>query len=607
MADVKFGVNSSHGEPLAKHDDVAVCANVKQCLRKVADGHVTAAIKVLCSSGVAPFGNDTLKALVAKHPNLPPPVMPASLLSESPLVVNEDCVLGCIKSFPKGTSCGRDGLRAQHILDAFCGEGSPIAVGLLKATTAMQGPTQYELVQPVSRLELLHHAWNSIITGDGERLMTKTNLAPDAEGRVNKSEIAYKQGPTQSEVVEVEEKNVVKSKNNSKIKVVEIDYKQGPTRSEVLEVETKNVVKSENNSKNKVVEIDYKQGPTQSEVVENDYKQGGEKTSKKIGVLSRIWKAVFGLRGDDFEKRLQYLRKEEGVIVNRMNMRSLRWRRTATNLIIFSVIIEVVAVGYAIVTTRTVDMDWRMRSLRVLPMFLIPALSFVLYYGLSSFTNFCDRRDQKTLDKLRDETRAKIDELKERSNYYITKQLIQKYDPGHAAHVLADELQPEAHIAGKSNDVDLQSQQTTGLTKRNQPHPRSPGSAETPQFVVENHNFAASGGQDGGWNARIAALLVGEDPTQSYALICGNCHMHNGLARKEEFPFTTYYCLHCNVLNKPKNLDKMSPVSGSQETASTDVKLTKENESTSEKVSAANSPVVAAVEEKEAKEITVAA
>ncbi|XP_076919793.1 uncharacterized protein LOC143580733 [Bidens hawaiensis] len=82
-------------------------------------------------------GNDTLKALVAKHPNLPPPVMPASLLSEPPLVVDEDCVLGCIKSFPKGTACGRDGLRAQHILDAFCGEGSSIAVGLLKVITAM--------------------------------------------------------------------------------------------------------------------------------------------------------------------------------------------------------------------------------------------------------------------------------------------------------------------------------------------------------------------------------------------------------------------------------------------------------------------------------------
>nr|GEV06728.1 auxilin-like protein [Tanacetum cinerariifolium] len=118
-------------------DRATVGTNVKQCLRKVSDGHFTAAVKVLCSSGVAPFGTDTLSALLAKHPILPPPVMPGSLPSEPPLVVDVDTVLGCIQSFPKGTSCGRDGLRPQHLLDAFCGEGSAIAVGLLKAISVV--------------------------------------------------------------------------------------------------------------------------------------------------------------------------------------------------------------------------------------------------------------------------------------------------------------------------------------------------------------------------------------------------------------------------------------------------------------------------------------
>ena len=31
-----------------------------------------------------------------------------------------------------------------------------------------------------------------------------------------------------------------------------------------------------------------------------------------------------------------------------------------------------------------------------------------------------------------------------------------------------------------------------------------------------------------GWIARLAAMLVGEDPTQCYALICRSCHTHNG-------------------------------------------------------------------------------
>jgi len=36
-----------------------------------------------------------------------------------------------------------------------------------------------------------------------------------------------------------------------------------------------------------------------------------------------------------------------------------------------------------------------------------------------------DRRDQNILEKLRAERQAKIDELKEKTNYYTTQQLIQ--------------------------------------------------------------------------------------------------------------------------------------------------------------------------------------
>ncbi|GJS12147.1 putative reverse transcriptase domain-containing protein [Tanacetum coccineum] len=61
--------------------------------------------------------------------------MPSNTFSEPPLVAEIDCVFGCIKSFPKGTSCGRDGLRAQHILDALCGEGSATATSLIMAIT----------------------------------------------------------------------------------------------------------------------------------------------------------------------------------------------------------------------------------------------------------------------------------------------------------------------------------------------------------------------------------------------------------------------------------------------------------------------------------------
>ncbi|GJS29937.1 putative reverse transcriptase domain-containing protein [Tanacetum coccineum] len=96
-----------------------------------------AAVKVLSSSGVASYCDDTIKALEAKHPYKPPPSMPSKTFSEPPLVAKIHSVFGCIKLFPKCTSCGRDGLRAQHILDDLCGKGSATATDLLKAITSV--------------------------------------------------------------------------------------------------------------------------------------------------------------------------------------------------------------------------------------------------------------------------------------------------------------------------------------------------------------------------------------------------------------------------------------------------------------------------------------
>ncbi|GJY86263.1 putative reverse transcriptase domain-containing protein [Tanacetum coccineum] len=92
-------------------------------------------VKVLSFSGVAPYCDDTIKALMAKHPYKPSPSMPSKTFSESPFVEEIDSVFGCIKSLPKGTLCGRDGLRGQHILDALCREGS--ATDLLKTITSV--------------------------------------------------------------------------------------------------------------------------------------------------------------------------------------------------------------------------------------------------------------------------------------------------------------------------------------------------------------------------------------------------------------------------------------------------------------------------------------
>ena len=72
----------------------------------------------------------------------------------------------------------------------------------------------------------------------------------------------------------------------------------------------------------------------------------GKKKSK--GIFSRLWNGIFRVRGDDFEKRLQHISKEEAAVLARLKRRSLTWRRMARNLIIFSVIFEVILFFYFI-------------------------------------------------------------------------------------------------------------------------------------------------------------------------------------------------------------------------------------------------------------------
>ncbi|KAK3038591.1 hypothetical protein RJ639_027254 [Escallonia herrerae] len=272
------------------------------------------------------------------------------------------------------------------------------------------------------------------------------------------------------------------------------------------------------------------------------------------------------------------------------------------------------------------------------------------FINYSSFDLIGDRKDQKTLERLRAERQEKIDELKEKTNYYTTQQLIQRYDPdpavkAAAATVLAARLGADSGLklymgnestlnppAGKNNDVEYV--QSSGLRNRKQSNTRSssadatvlrqsdeemlqhagsdgPEISEHNQLVVEHHLKTGANTLDGGWITRIAALLVGEDPTQSYALICGNCHMHNGLARKGDFPYITYYCPHCNALNRPKQTeehasDSISLIKSSSKAVDHINTVENTRKSMSEAVPASSSPVEAGVEKQEEREKTSA-
>ncbi|XP_015186222.1 PREDICTED: protein lunapark-B [Polistes dominula] len=51
---------------------------------------------------------------------------------------------------------------------------------------------------------------------------------------------------------------------------------------------------------------------------------------------------------------------------------------------------------------------------------------------------------------------------------------------------------------------------------------------------------------------RLIDYLVGDGPSNRYALICRQCEYHNGMALKEEFEYLGFRCCYCNFWNPPK-------------------------------------------------------
>ena len=55
----------------------------------------------------------------------------------------------------------------------------------------------------------------------------------------------------------------------------------------------------------------------------------------------------------------------------------------------------------------------------------------------------------------------------------------------------------------------------------------------------------------------MVEYLVGDGPNNRYALVCSNCHSHNGMALRDEFEYTSFRCAYCFHLNPARKKKPM--------------------------------------------------
>ena len=108
--------------------------NVKRAKKLYRQLRFSDAANALTSEGTVEWSPEVLQKVTDKHPRADRPEIPEGAVPPA-LQVNEEAVVKALNSFPKGTGCGRDGLRAQHLLDA-CNWSAPMEKEyLLKSIT----------------------------------------------------------------------------------------------------------------------------------------------------------------------------------------------------------------------------------------------------------------------------------------------------------------------------------------------------------------------------------------------------------------------------------------------------------------------------------------
>jgi len=155
--------------------------------------------------------------------------------------------------------------------------------------------------------------------------------------------------------------------------------------------------------------------------------------------------------------------------------------------------------------------------------------------------------EEKTLQALLKQQRTKVEEIKKKTNYYSTRDLIQKYDESMSS--------PTLH----HRPIPVSTQPST--PQRQTLPPNTNGTPQTPNQRNSNIHISPSqaplpiGPVRKQWYDKLADAVLGDDdqipnPASSqYALICEKCFAHNGLVKESMWEDAQYICPKCKHFN----------------------------------------------------------
>ncbi|KOC68357.1 Protein lunapark-B, partial [Habropoda laboriosa] len=279
-----------------------------------------------------------------------------------------------------------------------------------------------------------------------------------------------------------------------------------------------------------------------------------------------------------------------------------RHKKIVGTLILYSVILYIISAFifyFYFFPASLYDQIFYIIPLLIFPILILLTKKMVTWYYKRKISE-----NEEKLSTMRLEKHKILDEVTETETYKKAKEILLKFAPDQLRMALLSyKVTPSKTLQGFSTPHNVMSPMSSSgelrrrvVPSQNQPlnvQSGSPGNTDlvpvgvaptqnplnTPiQSDVRSVNTSVMGyrtplprpilPRQRTYLDRLIDYLVGDGPSNRYALICRKCESHNGMALKEEFEYFGFRCCYCNFWNPARKQKSAAPKLGTDTTAS---------------------------------------
>ncbi|XP_035657620.1 endoplasmic reticulum junction formation protein lunapark-B-like isoform X4 [Branchiostoma floridae] len=261
-------------------------------------------------------------------------------------------------------------------------------------------------------------------------------------------------------------------------------------------------------------------------------------------------------------------------------------RRYVGGLLIYSIVLYIAAavMFYFLFFPE----GWEERVLRSLPLLMFPLLIWTVKKLLHWYFVRRITKKESQLEDLREKKKGILEDVMEHETYKAAKEILERFGP--SKEEATPETPPGSPRRQPGPPVPTPLPPGQELRQRRTPAPPAqpniprlavaPTRVETPpqgtpapprppgNLVPATPSIGRPPGpplarpilpRERTVFDRVVDYLVGEGPSSRFALICQQCHSHNGMALQEEFEFITFRCAYCYTLNPARKVRPTAP------------------------------------------------